>query len=59
MLPAGVAVNSVQFEMESWTGAQRAFAIKSFYGDNDSYVAAKREFRKKIGIHRNSNVPPP
>ena len=29
MLPAGVAVNSVQFEMESWTGAQHAFAIKS------------------------------
>jgi len=28
MLPAGVAVNSIQFEMESWTGAQRAFAVK-------------------------------
>jgi len=28
MLPGGVAVNSVQFEMESWTGAQRAFAVK-------------------------------
>jgi hypothetical protein len=23
MLPGGVAVNSVQFEMDSWTGAQR------------------------------------
>jgi len=30
MLPGGVAVNSVQFEMESWTGAQCAFAVKSF-----------------------------
>jgi len=39
MLPGGVAVNSVQFEMESWTGAKRAFAVKSFY-KNDSYVAA-------------------
>ena len=57
MLPGGVAVNSVQFEMESWTGAQRAFAVKSFYKNNGSYVAAQREFRKKFGIHRNSKVP--
>jgi len=55
MLPGGVAVNSVQFEMESWTGAQSAFAVKSFY-KNNSYVAAQREFRKKFGIHRNSKV---
>ena len=40
MLPGGVAMNSVQFEMESWNGAQRAFAVKSFYKNNDSYVAA-------------------
>jgi len=57
MLPGGVAVNSVQFEMESWTDAQRAFAVKSFYKNNNSYVAAQREFRKKFGIHRNSKVP--
>ena len=49
MLPGGVAVNSVQLEMESWTGAQRAFAVKSFNENNDSYVAAQREFRKKFG----------
>jgi len=57
MLPGGVAVNSVRFEMESWTGAQRAFAVKLFYKNNDSHVAAQREFRKKFGIHRNSKVP--
>jgi len=57
MLLGGVAVNSVQFEMESWTGAQRAFAVTSFYKNNYSYVAAQREFRKKYGIHRNSKVP--
>ena len=57
MLPGGVAVNSVQFEMESWTGAQRAFAVKSCYKNNDSYVAAQREFREKFGIRRNSKVP--
>ena len=56
MLPACVAMNSVQFEMQSWTGAQRAFAVKSFYKNNDSYVAAQREFRKKFWNHRNSKV---
>jgi len=50
MLPGGVAVNNVRFEMESWTGVQRAFATKSFYKNNDSYVAAQREFRKKFGF---------
>jgi len=56
MLPGGVAVKSVQFEMESWTGAQRAFAVKSFYKNDDTYVAAQHEFRKKFGIHRDSKV---
>jgi len=56
-LSGGVAVNNVQFEMESWTGAQSAFTVKSFYKNNDSYVAAQREFRKKFGIYRNSKVP--
>ena len=57
MPPGGVAVNSVQFEIEPWTGAQLAFAVKSRYKNNDSHVAARREFRKKFGIHRNSKVP--
>jgi len=57
MLSGGVAVNSAQFEMELWTCAQRTFAVKSFYKNNDSYVAAQREFRKKFGIHRNSKTP--
>jgi hypothetical protein len=52
MLPGSVAVNCVQFEMESWTGAQRSLAVKSFYMNNDSYVAAQREL-----FHRNSKVP--
>jgi len=56
-VPGSVVVKSVQFEMESWTGAQHAFAVKSFYKNNDSYVAAQREFHKKFGIHRNSKVP--
>ena len=52
-----MAGNSVQFEMESWSGAQRAFAVTSFYNNNDSYIAAQREFRKKFGIHGNGKVP--
>jgi hypothetical protein len=57
MLPGDVAVNSIQFEMDSCTGAQRAFAVKSFHKNNDSYVAAQCEFCKKFGIRRNSKVP--
>jgi hypothetical protein len=56
MLQGGVAMNSVQFEMESWTGVQCIFSVKSFYKNNDSYVAAQHEFCKKFGIHRNSKV---
>jgi hypothetical protein len=51
MLPGSVAVYSIQFEMDSWTGAQRAFAVKLLETKNDSYVATQREFRKKFGIH--------
>jgi len=57
MLPDGVAVNSVQFEMELWPGARRAFAVKSFYKNNDSYVSVQREFCKKFRIHRKCKVP--
>jgi hypothetical protein len=57
MLPGVLAENSLQFEMGSWNGAQRAFAVKSLYKNNDIYVAAQREFRKKFGIHRNSKIP--
>jgi len=57
MLPGGVTMNSAQFQMESWTGAQRSFNVKSFYKNKDSYVAAQREFRKKFEIHRNRKVP--
>ena len=56
MLPGGAAMNSVQSEMELWTGAQRAFAVKSFYKNDDSYVATRREFHKKFGIHRNKSA---
>ena len=43
--------------MEPWTGAQRAFAMKAFYKNGDSFVFALREFRREFGIHRNRAVP--
>jgi hypothetical protein len=30
--------------MEQWTGAQRAFAVKAFYKNGDSFVITQREF---------------
>jgi transposase len=43
--------------MEPWSGAQRAFAVKTFYKNGDSFVIAQREFRRQFGIHRNRAVP--
>jgi len=43
--------------MEPWTEAQRAFAVKAFYKNADSFVIARREFRREFGIHRNRAVP--
>jgi len=43
--------------MEPWTGVQRAFAVKVFYKNGDSFVIAQRKFRREFGIHRNRAVP--
>jgi transposase len=43
--------------MDQWTGAQRAFAIKAFYKNNDSYAAAQRLFRRHFQINHNNPVP--
>ena len=43
--------------MEPWTGAQRAFAVKAFYKNGDSFVITQHEFRREIRIHRNCAVP--
>jgi len=42
--------------MEPWTGAQRAFAVKAFYKNGDSFVIDEREFRSQFGIRRNRSV---
>jgi transposase len=43
--------------MEPLTGAQRAFAVKAFYKNGDSFVIAQPEFRREFGIHCNCAVP--
>jgi hypothetical protein len=43
--------------MEPWTGAQRAFVVKAFYKNGDSFVIAQRKFRRESGIHRNQGRP--
>jgi len=42
--------------MEPWTGA-RAFTVKAFYKNGDSFVITQREFQREFGIHRNRAVP--
>jgi len=43
--------------MEPWTGAQRAFAMKSFYKNVDSFVITQCEFQREFGIHCSRAVP--
>ncbi|PSN42498.1 hypothetical protein C0J52_09799 [Blattella germanica] len=43
--------------MNRWTGEQWAFAIKAYYKNNDSFIAAQRLFRLHYNIHRNDPVP--
>jgi len=43
--------------MEPWTGAQCAFAVKTFYKNGNSFVIARCEFRREFLIHRNRAVP--
>jgi hypothetical protein len=37
-------LQSVLVAMEPWTGAQRAFAVKAFYKNGDSFIT-QREFQ--------------
>jgi transposase len=48
---------SILVAMEPWTEARRAFVVKAFYKNGDSFVIAQREFRREFGIHRNRALP--
>ena len=43
--------------MEPWTGAERAFAVKAFYKNGDSFVIAQHEFLIEFRIHRKRTIP--
>jgi transposase len=43
--------------MEPWTGAQRAFAVKEFYKNGNSFMIAQREFGSELRIHHSCAVP--
>lgn len=43
--------------MERWTGEQRVIAVKAYWKNNDSYEAARREFRRHYQLRRHDPVP--
>jgi hypothetical protein len=43
--------------MGSWNCAHRAFAVKAYYKNNDSYVSAQRVFWNHFNLPRNDPVP--
>jgi hypothetical protein len=43
--------------MEQWSGAQRAFAVKSVYKNNGNLEAARREFRRHFNLCRHDLIP--
>jgi transposase len=43
--------------MKQWSGAQRAFAVKAFYKNNDSLEAARCLFRVHFNLQRHDLVP--
>jgi hypothetical protein len=43
--------------MEQWSGAQRAFAVKAYYKNDDSEEAARQELRHHFNLARHAQVP--
>ena len=43
--------------MEPRTGAQRVFAVKAFYKNDDSFVITQHVFWREFGIHHTRAVP--
>jgi hypothetical protein len=57
LLPPSSLLQSILVAMEPWTGAQRAYAVKTFYKNGYSFVIAQHEFQREFGIHHNCAVP--
>ena len=50
-------LHAILVTMERFTGEQRAFCVKNFYKNNDSYVTVRRLFRVEYALHRMSECP--
>ena len=42
--------------MERWSVEHRAFAVETYFQNNDSVVVTQRIFRRYFNIHRNDSV---
>jgi hypothetical protein len=51
------AVQSLLVAIEHWSCEHRAFALESFFKNNDSATQTQREFRKHFNFGRNGKVP--
>jgi hypothetical protein len=54
---ASRAVQSLSVTTEQWLCEHRAFAVKSFFKNDDSATQTQHEFRKHFNIGRNGKVP--
>lgn len=50
-------LRAILVTMERFTGQQRAFCVKQFYKNNDSYVTVRRLFRIEYGLRRVCECP--
>jgi hypothetical protein len=60
---ADVAIAILQLTLKNFScnraadWRKRAFVVKAFYKNGDSFVIARREFRREFGFQRNRAVP--
>jgi hypothetical protein len=48
---------SISVAMECWSAEHHAFAVETYFKNNDSVVVTQRIFRQHFNIHRNDSVP--
>ena len=50
-------IQSISVAMERWSIAHRAFAVETYFKNNDSVVVTQHIFHQHFNIHRNDTVP--
>jgi hypothetical protein len=48
---------SISVAMERWSVEHRAFAVETFFKNNDSVIATQRIFCWHFNIHQNDGIP--